>query len=849
MASQSFSSIIADRARREPDTVVVVDAAGATTMAELDRRATRLARALIDLGVARDDLVEVLLPNSTEFIVACVAAWRAGATPMPLDPNMISSERTELEYLARPSVVIGPPGTHRWIPTVDETTVDETTARSDSATPLPDVWPRSWKALATSGSTGRPNIVRTTRPALTDPDLPATSFIPHTATQLITSPLWHSTAFTYGLLGLLTAHRIIIMPQFDETSFLDAVEEHRVTWTAVSPPSIRRLLRLPESDRARRDMSSLETLLHIGGRCPEPDKRALMDWLGPERVIEVYAGSESNGITVARGPEWLDHPGTVGQPLSSTTITIRRADGSAAPTGEIGNIWMRVDAEPLYHYLGAHSRRTADGWDTLGDLGWVDDDGYLYVADRAADIIVRRGSTIYPADIEQILEQHPDVRGAVAFGEPGDDGADTLAVLVDIADAQVSTTALSDHIVERLGPQARPDRITVTHDHIRNDAGKIRRRALMGCGVPARRHDPPRQNGAPTMSASTRVDLTLLGVRGTPPIHRTGGAGPTDDGHLIIDGLHAAIPRNPDSPFVLDGDRILYDGVDSGLDVDIIDRPSFYDLTTEDGVAYEKIAKLHGRNVLATTVVQTCIRYAESQRCRFCSIEESLRSASTVAVKRPEQLAEVARAAVELDGITQMVMTTGTSAGRDRGAKHLARCVRAVKEAVPDLPIQVQCEPPADLSTITELREAGADAIGIHVESLDDAVRHRWMPGKSSVSLDEYRAAWAEAVRVFGRNQVSTYLLVGLGEDIDEMISGAKELADSGVYPFIVPFRPHQGTLAVDVDHATAPDPAIVEKVTREVAEHLRLIGMAGAEQRAGCAACGACSVLQSVGG
>ncbi|MXP21340.1 MSMEG_0568 family radical SAM protein [Gordonia sp. HNM0687] len=351
------------------------------------------------------------------------------------------------------------------------------------------------------------------------------------------------------------------------------------------------------------------------------------------------------------------------------------------------------------------------------------------------------------------------------------------------------------------------------------------------------------------MTVSTRVDLALLGIRGTPPVHRTGGAGPSDDGHLLIDGLNAAIPRNPDSPFAFDGERVLYDGVDAGIEIATIGRPRFYDLTTDDGVPYEKIAKLHGADVLATTVVQTCIRYDADQRCRFCSIEESLRSGATVAVKKPEHLAEVARAAVDLDGITQMVMTTGTSNGKDRGAKHLARCVRAVKAAVPDLPIQVQCEPPADLSTITDLREAGADAIGIHVESLDDAVRRRWMPGKASVPLDEYRAAWAEAVRVFGRNQVSTYLLVGLGEEADEMITGAKQLADTGVYPFIVPFRPHAGTLAVDVDRAGAPDPAIVEKISREVAAHLQMIGMTGAEQRAGCAACGACSVLQNVGG
>jgi radical SAM protein (TIGR04043 family) len=351
------------------------------------------------------------------------------------------------------------------------------------------------------------------------------------------------------------------------------------------------------------------------------------------------------------------------------------------------------------------------------------------------------------------------------------------------------------------------------------------------------------------MSVSTRVDLALLGIRGRPPVSRTAGAGPSDDGHLVIDGRAAAIPLNPLSPFVFDGAKVLFDGEDSGLDVSVIDRPRFYDLRTAEGVSYEKIARLHGWNVLATTVVQTCIRYAEDQRCRFCSIEESLRSGATTAVKRPAELAEVAEAAVRLDGVEHMVMTTGTSAGSDRGARHLARCVRAVKAAVPGLPIQVQCEPPTDLAVLAELRDAGADAIGIHVESLDDDVRRRWMPGKATVPLSQYRDAWQEAVRVFGRNQVSTYLLVGLGEDPDELIAGAAELIEMGVYPFVVPFRPHPGTLAVDVDGAGAPDSTLVEKVSREIANALQLAGMAGADQKAGCAACGACGILQSVGG
>ncbi|MQY29381.1 MSMEG_0568 family radical SAM protein [Nocardia aurantia] len=348
---------------------------------------------------------------------------------------------------------------------------------------------------------------------------------------------------------------------------------------------------------------------------------------------------------------------------------------------------------------------------------------------------------------------------------------------------------------------------------------------------------------------STRVDLALRGIRVEVPVRRRAGAGPSDDGHVLIGGIGAALPIRADSPYEIRGDRLLLDGADLGIAVEPVRRPRFYDLRTADGVAYEQIARLHGADVLATTVVQTCIRYAADQRCRFCSIEESLAAGNTVAVKRPEQLAEVAAAAVRLDGVRQMVMTTGTSAGKDRGARHLARCVRAVRAAVPDLPIQVQCEPPGDPAALSELRSAGADSIGIHVESLDDRVRARWMPGKSTVPLSEYRAAWAEAVRLFGRNQVSTYLLVGLGEDPDELVSGAEELIAMGVYPFVVPFRPLAGTLAAVVDGAQGPPAELLAEVTERVALALRRAGMAGSGQKAGCAACGACSVLPSLGG
>ena len=354
------------------------------------------------------------------------------------------------------------------------------------------------------------------------------------------------------------------------------------------------------------------------------------------------------------------------------------------------------------------------------------------------------------------------------------------------------------------------------------------------------------------MELSLRAELAVHGLRAAPPVRRRAGAGPSDDGHWqLAGGCAATLPLAPGSPFALDTHgRLTRQGVVvEDTIVEAVERPRFYDLKTADGVAFDQLARLHGRDVLATTVVQTCIRYKSvDTRCRFCTIEESLRAGATTQVKRPEQLAEVAAAAVRLDGVRQMVMTTGTSAGNDRGAKHLRRCVRAVKHAVPRLPIQVQIEPPVDLSWIDALHDAGADAIGIHIEALDQSVRDRWTPGKARVSVKRYEQAWARALATFGPNRVSTYLLVGLGEDPGELVAGAKRLIARGIYPFVVPYRPLEGSLA-HADGVGAPTPSVLAEVTREVGAALAAAGMRGVDQIAGCAACGACSALQHAGG
>lgn len=319
---------------------------------------------------------------------------------------------------------------------------------------------------------------------------------------------------------------------------------------------------------------------------------------------------------------------------------------------------------------------------------------------------------------------------------------------------------------------------------------------------------------------------------------------------MTIDGVTVMIPVHTatafDSPFSAampeaDGSSaISCEGRTVGR-ISFPSQPRFYGHSTADGVPYNKIATLHGRDVLATTILQTCIRYqSRTKTCQFCAIGQSLAAGRTIAHKTPAQLAEVARAAVDLDSVRHMVMTTGTPATSDRGASVLVDSARAVKAAVA-LPIQGQCEPPDDDAWFTRMREAGIDTLGMHLEVVTPELRARIMPGKASVSIERYMTAFAAAVPVFGRGQVSTYILAGLGDTREALLGISEKLIALGVYPFIVPFVPISGT---PLEDHPAPDPAFMESILRPLAQMLRNGGLAAEDVKAGCAKCGACSAL-----
>ncbi|MBV9946789.1 MAG: MSMEG_0568 family radical SAM protein [Myxococcales bacterium] len=359
-------------------------------------------------------------------------------------------------------------------------------------------------------------------------------------------------------------------------------------------------------------------------------------------------------------------------------------------------------------------------------------------------------------------------------------------------------------------------------------------------------------------SPDRRVVLTELQALGArwegasgPGLSRIGGAGPSDhkavrvDGHTLMVPIHTTAAHR--SPYTLrDSGRssavLEFEGRAIG-EVTFPEAPRFYGGVTADGVPYWKIAQLHASDVLATTVLQQCVRYVDRERaCQFCAIGQSLAAGRTIARKSPAQLAEVAEAAARLDGVTQMVMTTGTPATPDRGARVLAECAAAVVARV-DLPIQAQCEPPDDPAWFERLRAAGVVSLGMHLEAVTEPVRRRIMPGKAEVPVAAYLAAFERAVAVFGRGQVSTYILGGLGDPAEAIVATCRVLAAMGVYPFVVPFVPIRGTPLEE--HAT-PDPAFMHGLLREVAAVVKAAGLSRETAHAGCGRCGACSTLQA---
>jgi bile acid-coenzyme A ligase len=472
----SISRIITLLAERDPDRPAITFEDRTVTRAELDRRTNRLARAYQQFGVGQDDFVTIALPNGVEFFEATIATWKLGATPQPVSSRLPKLELEAIIELAAPRLVVGaPPGIAvpgKAIPAGFE----PDPSLSDGL--LPDRKPASWKAPTSGGSTGRPKIIVSGDPGEFDTDVLGYEILPDRA-HLIPGPLYHNGPFAFGSLALLFGNHIVIMRRFDAAQALELLARYRIDWSMMVPTMMLRIWRLDPAERVRHDLSALRVLGHVAAPCPPWLKEAFIGWLGPERIHEIYGGTEGQGATWINGSEWLAHRGSVGRPLAGFNIKILDDAGRELPRGEIGEVYMLPDrgVGTTYRYIGAEPRRRDDGWETLGDMGYLDADGYLYLTDRRTDMILRGGANIYPAEVEAAIDAHPAVRSSVVIGLPDEELGNRVHAIVD-ATQPVSADEIAAFLRNRLVTYKIPESFEFVAEPLRDDAGKSRRSAL-----------------------------------------------------------------------------------------------------------------------------------------------------------------------------------------------------------------------------------------------------------------------------------------------------------------------------------------------------------------------------------
>jgi bile acid-coenzyme A ligase len=472
----SFGRRIADLARADPDRLAVTCGSHRMTRAELESSSNQLARKLATLKVTVGSMVTIALPNSVEFIVATAAAWKLGAIPQPVSAHLPERELQTMVDLADPVVVLGPEsGTLGALPCLD---ISHMWASHLDDRPVEDAVSPAWKAPTSGGSTGRPKLIVSGDPGLINPNGPPPLLLEPDGCLVMPGPLYHNGPLIWSCQAILWGAHLVVLPRFDAEATLAAIAEHSADVVYLVPTMMKRIWRLSEEVRGSYDLSSLRVVWHLAEPCPAWLKAAWIDWLGPERIVELYGGTEGQVATVITGTEWLAHRGSVGRPVNGE-VAICDGDGSELRPGNEGEVWVRGHRKtPAYHYVGAEARTRAGGWESLGDYGWLDEDGYLYLGDRMQDMILTGGANVYPAEVEAALLEHPAVRSCAVIGLPDDDRGNAVHAIVEADSAEASPSDLHGFLAERLVAYKLPRSIEYVDAPLRDDAGKVRRAML-----------------------------------------------------------------------------------------------------------------------------------------------------------------------------------------------------------------------------------------------------------------------------------------------------------------------------------------------------------------------------------
>ncbi|AIT81471.1 hypothetical protein JI59_17655 [Novosphingobium pentaromativorans US6-1] len=487
----------------DPDhTAVIAQDGSRLSYRELDTRSLALAQKLHQSGIVRGDAVALLIGNRIDFFVAAWAAQRSGLYFIPIATRLTP---TELAYIFDDSgaraLILDPalvePAAAALAATVNAKplvlTLDPVDGYEavpqeiDADLPLPEPI-EGGDMLYTSGTTGRPKAVRRAleyaalgsdmRRTLRDADLYG---MDADTVFLTPAPLYHAAPLRFSLNRHRTGGMVVVMNKFDPEQALALIERERVTHSQWVPTMFARLLELPEDARTRYDLSSHRVAIHAGAPCPPDIKRAMIDWWGPI-LYEYYSGTEGVGFTHSTSAEWLERPGTVGKAYGST-IHIVGEDGKELPVGETGTVYFEGRAGLVYHNAPEKTREAhhPKGWATFGDIGHVDEDGFLFLSDRRSFTIVSGGVNIYPAEIEAALAVHPAVFDAAAFGVPDPTFGETVQAVVQLHEGEGSE-ALAREILaflrERIAAFKLPKFIAFRSDLPRTETGKLQKHKI-----------------------------------------------------------------------------------------------------------------------------------------------------------------------------------------------------------------------------------------------------------------------------------------------------------------------------------------------------------------------------------